>query len=113
FETYRDLASGFTIAVCPISGRSRPLRIAAESSWLLVEARRRGIQLLHHAGGTIPPVRATPSIVTIHDLQPLLFPEHFSRVKNAYLRWRLRPSVRKPKAVVTITAYTAATITDA
>jgi alpha-1,3-rhamnosyl/mannosyltransferase len=112
-EAYRDFASGFTTVVCPISGRSRPLRVAAESSWLLVEARRRGIQLLHHAGGTIPPVRATPSIVTIHDLQPLLFPEHFSRVKNAYLRWRLRPSVCKPKAVVTLTAYTASTITDA
>ena len=111
-DTYRDLASRFTTVVCPISGRSRPIRVAAESTWLLVEARRRRIQLLHHAGGTIPPLRATPSIVTVHDLQPLLFPEHFSRVKNAYLRWRLRPSVRRSKAVVTLTAYTASTITD-
>ena len=112
-DVYHDLAARFTTVVCPISGRSRSLRIAAESTWLLVQARRRRIQLLHHGGGTIPPIRATPSIVTVHDLQPLLFPEHFSRVKHAYLRWRLRPSVRKSKAVVTLTAYTAATIKDA
>ena len=111
--TYRDLASRFTTAVCPITGRSRAVRIAAESTWLPVAARRRHIDVLHHGGGTIPPLRGTPSIVTVHDLQPLLFPEHFSSVKNAYLRWRLRPSVRKSKAVVTLTAYTASTITDA
>ena len=112
-DTYRDLAARFTTVVCPISGRSRPVRVAAESTWLLVEARRRRIELLHHGGGTIPAVRATPSIVTVHDLQPLILPEHFSRVKRAYLRWRMRPSVRKSKAVVTLTAYTASTITDA
>lgn len=111
-HTYGELASRFTTVVCPISGRSRAVRIVAESTWLLVVARRRGIQLLHHGGGTIPPLRATPSIVTVHDLQPLLFPENFSGVKHAYLRWRLRPSVRKARAVVTLTAYTASTITD-
>ncbi|HEX4821799.1 MAG TPA: glycosyltransferase family 1 protein [Acidimicrobiales bacterium] len=111
-DTYADLAARFTTVVCPISGRSRAIRIAAESSWLLVEARRRRVRLLHHGGGTIPPLRATPAIVTIHDLQPLLLPENFSRGKTAYLRWRLRPSVRKSRAVVTLTAYTASTITD-
>jgi alpha-1,3-rhamnosyl/mannosyltransferase len=51
-------------------------------------------------------------MVTVHDLQPLLFPEYFSRIKNAYLRWRLEPSVRKSRCVVTLTSYTASTITE-
>lgn len=111
-DRYPDLVDRFSTAVCPITGRSKPVRIAAESTWLLLAARRRCIDLLHHAGGTIPPLRATPAMVTIHDLQPLLHPEHFSRVKTAYLRWRLEPSARKARCVVTLTAYTAATITD-
>ena len=111
-EPYRDLTNAFTTVICPISGTARPVRIAAESTWLVRQARHHGIDLLHHAGGTIPPIRATPAMVTVHDLQPLLYPEHFSRVKNAYLRWRLKPSVTKAKCVVTLTAYTAATITD-
>ena len=111
-DTYRDLADGFPTVVGPISGRSRAGRVAAESTWLLWHARRRKLDLLHHTGGTIPPLRATPAIVTIHDLQPLLHPEHFTATKTTYLRWRLGPSIRKSRAVVTLTGYTAATISQ-
>src|SRR5438067_9090044 len=68
-DPYPDLVEGFTTAVCPISGRSRARRVAAESTWLVRQARRRRVELLHHAGGTIPPLRATAPMVTVHDLQ--------------------------------------------
>jgi alpha-1,3-rhamnosyl/mannosyltransferase len=48
--------------------------------------------------------------VTIHDLQPLLLPDNFSRVKQRYLRWRLPISARKSRLVVTLTEYTLGTI---
>jgi glycosyltransferase involved in cell wall biosynthesis len=109
-DEYPDLVAAYSTVVCPISGRSKAIRIAAEASWLAVQGRRRRIDVMHHAGGTIPLVRATPSMLTIHDLQPLLLPDNFSRAKQTYLRWRLEPSARKSRLVVTLTEYTLATI---
>ena len=80
-------------------GTSRTRRVLAETAWLPAAARRAGLDVLHHPGGTIPPIRATPAIVTVHDLQPLAFPEHFSVIKRNYLRVRLGPSVRRARLV--------------
>jgi alpha-1,3-rhamnosyl/mannosyltransferase len=109
---YPELVRAFPTDVCPISGRSKALRIGAESSWLLAQARRRHIDVLHHAGGTIPLVRATPSLVSIHDLQPLLMPDNFSGVKQTYLRRRLPPSARRARLVVSPSEYSRRTIVD-
>ena len=74
-DAHRWLAEAFEVVLVPGPvGPSRPLRVAAESSWLAVAARRAKVDVLHHPGGTIPVLRATPAIVTIHDLQPLALP---------------------------------------
>jgi alpha-1,3-rhamnosyl/mannosyltransferase len=109
-ETYPDLARAFPTVVCPLSGRSKAARIAAESSWLLAQARRRRVDLLHHAGGTIPLVRATSSLVSIHDLQPLLMPDNFSGLKQVYLRRRLPPSAKHARLIVSPSDYSRRTI---
>lgn len=109
-DVYPELVAAYPTVVCPISGGSKAIRIVAEATWLLAQARRRGVDLMHHAGGTIPLVRSTPSMLTIHDLQPLLLPDNFSRVKQAYLRWRLPASARKSRLVVTLTEFTLGTI---
>ena len=109
-DAYPELVAAYPTVVCPISGRSKAIRIAAEATWLDVQARRRRVDLMHHAGGTIPLLRSRPSMLTIHDLQPLLLPDNFSKAKQAYLRWRLPVSARKARLVVTLTEYTLATI---
>lgn len=111
-DAYPDLVAAHTTVVCPINGKLKPIRIAAEASWLAAEARLRKLDLLHHAGGTTPLVRATPSIVTIHDLQPLLLPGNFLRSKQAYLEWRLPAAVRHARLVTTLTEYTKQSIVD-
>ena len=105
-EEYPQIVAAFTTVVCPAIQRSKALRIAAEASWLLVRARRRTLDLLHHAGGTIPLLRATPAVTTIHDLQPLLLPDNFSVAKQRYLRWRLPPTVRRSRLLITLTEHT-------
>lgn len=87
-------------------GPSRALRVAAESTWLLAAARRARIDVLHHAGGTIPLLRATPTVVTIHDLQPLHEPGNFHPVKLRYLQARLEPSVRRSRVVTGVSEFT-------
>jgi glycosyltransferase involved in cell wall biosynthesis len=111
-DEYAELVDRVPTVVCPVTGRNKGLRIAAEATWLAYEARRRNIDLMHHAAGTLPLLRATPSIVTIHDLQPLLLPQNFSRVKQAYLRLRQAPSARRARLVLTLTEYTRRTIVD-
>jgi glycosyltransferase involved in cell wall biosynthesis len=112
-DAYPRLGDAFEVVRVPAPiGPSRALRVAAESSWLAGAARRAAIDVLHHPGGTIPVVRATPSIVTIHDLQPLTLPEHFSRAKRSYLRARLGPSVRRARVVTAVSAFTAADVVD-
>lgn len=111
-DTYADLAERVPTVVAPISGRNKPIRIAAEASWLAHQVRRRNVDLMHHAAGTLPVVRTKPSIVTIHDLQPLLFPQNFSRAKQRYLRLRQAPSARRARLVLTLTQYTRRTIIE-
>ena len=77
---------------------SRPLRVAAESSWLA--RRTRGLDLVHHAGGTAPPVRSTPYVLTVHDLQPLEAAATHGPLKRAYLRAVVPGSVRRARSVV-------------
>lgn len=112
-EEYGELAAQFPTDVCPLADRAKAVRIAAESSWLAVAARRRRCDLLHHAGGTIPFVRSAPAVVTVHDLQPLLLPDNsHGLVKRAYLHQRLPPSVRRSRLVITLTEYTRRTIIE-
>src|SRR5690606_147730 len=77
---------------------SRPVRIAAESTWLA--RRTRGAALVHHAGGTLPPVRSAPSVLTLHDLQPLERRATHGRVKRAYLGLAVPRSIDAARVVV-------------
>jgi alpha-1,3-rhamnosyl/mannosyltransferase len=54
----------------------------------------------------MPFVRTVPSMVTIHDLQPLAMPEHFSPRKRLFHRLVMPPSARHALRVVTLTDYT-------
>jgi glycosyltransferase involved in cell wall biosynthesis len=111
-DAYPDLAEAVPTVVCSLSGKLKAVRVGAEASWLAMHARRRKVDLLHHAGGTMPLLRATPSIVTIHDLQPLLLPDNFIRAKQAYLRWRLPATARHSRLVITLTDYTKLSIAE-
>jgi glycosyltransferase involved in cell wall biosynthesis len=103
-QAYPDLSTSHPTVVAPISGDSPPARIAAESSWLAHETARRPLDLVHHVANTIPQVRSRPAVVTIHDLQPLVRPGDFGRVKGGYLRMRLRSAARAT-AVTTPSSY--------
>lgn len=102
-----DLVAHFPTVTAPVSGSGRVGRIAIESTWLAVQARRRRLDLVHHLGGTVPLLRGAPAVVTIHDLQPLLHPETFGRAKRTYLRAMLPWSVRAARRVEAVSHFTA------
>jgi len=104
-RAHPDLLASFPTVIGPLSGESRARRVVTEATWLARQARAERLDLLHHLGGTMPVVRSTPGLVTIHDLQPFAFPEHFSRVKRAYLRATVPTSVKRAVVVIVLTEF--------
>ena len=87
-DAHPDLVAAYPTVTARLDGRRKAERVAAEATWLAREAGRRNIELLHHAGGVVPPgpaVGRIPAALTIHDLQPLVMPENFSSVKRRWL----------------------------
>lgn len=112
-DAHPELTSRLPTVALPIPGNHRVARVAAENTWLVREARRRAVDLLHHVGGRQPTLRAgIPTIVTVHDLQPLLHPENFGRVKRAYLARALPRSVRSAEVVVAVSDHVARQVCD-
>lgn len=100
-----DIARAFRTHVLPLSAvpMGRVARITAEISWLA--ASTRGLDLVHHAGGTAPPLRGAPYVLTVHDLQPLERQATHGRVKRAYLGMAIPPSVRGARRVAVPSEY--------
>jgi glycosyltransferase involved in cell wall biosynthesis len=105
-RVHTDLCDSFATVVAPVSGTSKPARVAAETTWLGVRCRRRAIDVAHHVGGIAPAWRPVPTIVTVHDLQPFALPEHFSLAKRAFTRVVVPPSVRSAARLTTLSGAT-------
>jgi len=90
-QAHPDVVAALPTEVLPLSGRARWGRVVAEATWLA--ARSRGLDLMHHAGGTAPPVRGAPYVLTLHDLQPLEASLTHNLLKRTYLRAAIPPSV--------------------
>jgi glycosyltransferase involved in cell wall biosynthesis len=86
----------------------RPWRVVAESTQ--VYRATAGADLVHHFGGRVPARRHGTDVVTIHDLQPLEYPENFSAVKRRYLAVVLPRSVRAACMVTTPSEWVASTV---
>ena len=110
--TYPDLVERFPTRPVPLTGRLKPLRVAAENTWLASQAHRDGLDLVHHMNAVLPAVRRTAGIVTVHDLQPFDMPDNFHPVKRAYVQRSVPRSVRKSRLVLTPSEFVRGAIID-
>ncbi len=92
--------SGATFIAPPVTSRSRAARVAMERLWL-ARVMDTGSGVLHHPGGTVPFDSARPTVVTIHDLQPITNPQYFSRTKQEFLARALPEAVERADVVAT------------
>jgi glycosyltransferase involved in cell wall biosynthesis len=111
-RAYPELAGRFATTVAPLDGRSRPVRIAFESSWLVREARRRRLEVIHHMNDVLPWVGSCPAALTIHDLRSMAGTAVLGHAHAAYLRARIPTSVRRAAVVMTPTAYVREQVLD-
>lgn len=102
-EAHQELASKVRVVEAPSRCTSRELRVLLENTWLA--QRTENALFVHHGGGTIPS-RGNPStLLTIHDVQYLTYPEYFSPVKLRYLKNRVPSAIRRATIVATPSNY--------
>jgi len=94
-----DIEDVAEIVEAPWSSNLRPLRIAAEHTWLALLARRRHLDVVHHGVGTAPFVKTRPTVVTLHDIQYRHYPEYFHPLKLAWLRANVPFVVRHSEVI--------------
>ena len=104
-----ELAS-YDIVETPSDGRNRAVRIARESTWLA--SRTHAADLVHHGGGTRPFRTARRTLLTVHDVQYLSYPQYFSAVRLQYLSMMMPRSLRKATAVAVPSEYVRTTLID-
>ncbi|CAN5166602.1 glycosyltransferase family 1 protein [soil metagenome] len=105
-DAHPTLCRAFRVVYAPVSGNSKALRVAGENSWLAYECRRRRLNLVHHGGGILPLVRWGTSLITVHDLQYLSYPDYFSPTKLQYLKRMVPRSTRIARLILTPSEFT-------
>ena len=111
-DAHPDLASQYRVSYAPLSGQMKSFRVAGENTWLARECRRQMIDLVHHGGGTMPLVRTTRSVLTIHDLQFLYFPEYFTRSKLRFLKTMVPRSAEAARLVLVPSEFSRRTVIE-
>ena len=103
-----EVADVAKVVEAPSSCRNRELRVWLENTWLASRTSR--AHLVHHGGGTMPHRGNRSTLLTVHDVQYLTFPEYFSRLKLAYLRNRVPSAIRRATVIAAPSEYVRSSI---
>jgi glycosyltransferase involved in cell wall biosynthesis len=103
-----EVADVAKVVEAPSSCRNRELRVWLENTWLASRTSR--AHLVHHGGGTMPSRGNRSTLLTVHDVQYLTFPEYFSRLKLAYLRNRVPSAIRRATVIAAPSEYVRSSI---
>jgi len=77
-----------------------PARVAWEFFGLPWQSKSAGLDLFHAPVNVIPPWPPCPTVVTIHDLSPFLFPELYRPSRRLYQQTQLRRSARQAAHII-------------
>jgi len=109
-SAHPELLAKHKVVEAPSDCRRREARVLLENTWLV--GKTRGSDIVHHGGGTLPTRATGTTLLTVHDVQYLTYPEYFSNYKLRYLRNRVPSSLRRSAAVAVPSAYVASTLVD-
>jgi glycosyltransferase involved in cell wall biosynthesis len=111
-DANRQIARTCDVVEVPWSRGAQGLRIAAEHTWLNLDARRRNLDLVHFAVGTAPLLTSKPFVISIHDIQYLHHPENFHPVKRAWLRTSIPSALRRASGVAALSNWAKQDLVD-
>lgn len=105
-EQYKKYKKHSSVISLKLSGESRIKRIFLSPFVWPKIIRDNQVNLFHSPISYIPFGLKVPSIVTIHDLRSLHFPEYYSLVRGQFLKKRISDSARKASKIIAISDYT-------
>lgn len=85
---------------------SAPGRILWEQCIAPIAARREHLDVLFCPVNVVPVAALAPSVVTVHDLAFIAYPEAYHASKRRYLSLMTRLSVRRARRVIAVSAHT-------
>ncbi len=83
-----------------------PVRILWEQIAAPFHARNMEIDLIHGPVNIVPLITGRPSVVTIHDLAFLEYPDQYPAMQRRYLTAMTRASTRRADRVITVSQFT-------
>ena len=102
------LKNSYRVIEAPSSCTRREVRIALEHTWLAAASRHE--ELMHHGGGSVPRTENVPTVLTIHDVQWVDYPDYVSPRKLAYLRRMVPSSMNRAHHVAVPSQFVATTL---
>lgn len=81
------------------------VRIPWEQLVAPISLAREGADVYHGVLNVMPLLAGIPSVVTIHDLSAILFPQTFRRINRMYTRWAINVSARRAAHIFTVSEY--------
>mgnify|MGYP006279009805 CR=1 FL=1 len=106
-----DVADRYRIIETDRTLESRPRRVLMENTWLAKNTR--GHALVHHGGGTMPAIGNRSTVLTVHDLQYLSYPQYQSALKLRYLKATVPSSIRRATVVAVPSEYVRGSVVSA
>lgn len=89
---------------------NRGSRIVRENTWLA--RRTQGMDIVHHGGGTVPFRTNVATLLTVHDVQYLTYPQYFSQTRLRYLSIMMPRSLRCADMVTVPSPYVRDTLVE-
>lgn len=89
-----------------------PVRILWEQLAAPLLAARKRVDLIHGPVNIVPLASFRPSIVTIHDLAFLEYPDQYPAMQRRYLSAMTRLATRRASRVIAVSSYTARDISE-
>ena len=100
---HNDVAERYKIVETDNTLDSRPRRVLFENTWLAHKTRDHA--LVHHGGGTMPTLGNRSTVLTVHDLQYLSYPQYQSALKLRYLKATVPSSIKRATVVAVPSDY--------
>ena len=100
--------TGLELELLSFGGAGRSSSVVRDALWypLGIGRRARGLDLLHCTTFRGPPASGVPTVLTVHDLAILRFPEAFPRWHRLYGRAGLTRVLRAADAIVAVSEFT-------
>jgi len=105
-----ELAARHELVIASLDSRRRSRRVLTEATWL--PPRLRAVDVVHHAGGTVPPRSPQPVLLTVHDVQYRTYPEYMTPLKRQYLRVAVPRAIRLATMVAVPSEYVRTTLVE-